>query len=56
MYLHCFNGSRVESIKFAENVLSKCIAFCCFDFAGSGNSEGEYVSLGYYEQVKIIIN
>lgn len=22
----------------------------CFDFAGSGISEGEYVSLGYYEK------
>jgi len=21
---------------------------CCFDFAGSGNSEGEYVSLGHH--------
>jgi alpha/beta superfamily hydrolase len=23
--------------------------FCCFDFSGSGVSEGEYVSLGVFE-------
>lgn len=26
------------------------IGLCCFDFCGSGNAEGEYVSLGFYEQ------
>ena len=49
MYLHCFNGSRIESIKYAEEILSHNVGFCCFDFAGSGLSDGEYVSLGYFE-------
>jgi alpha/beta superfamily hydrolase len=26
------------------------IALCTFDFSGSGNAEGEFVTLGYYEQ------
>lgn len=26
------------------------ISLCTFDFSGCGNSEGDYVSLGYYEQ------
>lgn len=25
------------------------VSLCCFDFAGCGLSEGEYVSLGYFE-------
>ncbi|EDK31323.1 abnormal long morphology protein, putative (macronuclear) [Tetrahymena thermophila SB210] len=58
IYLHCFNGSRIESIKFAEPSISRGCAFCCFDFSGSGLSEGEYVSLGYYEQddVQVVVN
>ncbi|KAL4501631.1 hypothetical protein ABPG72_018682 [Tetrahymena utriculariae] len=58
IYLHCFNGSRIESIKFAEPSISRGCAFCCFDFSGSGLSEGEYVSLGYYEQddVKVVVS
>ena len=50
IYLHGFNGSRIESIKFAEIILQHNISFCCFDFAGSGLSDGEYVTLGYYEK------
>jgi alpha/beta superfamily hydrolase len=30
------------------------ISVVCFDFAGSGLSEGEYVSLGYYEKEDLI--
>lgn len=47
--MHCFNGSRVESVKFSDFVLENGISFCCFDFSGSGLSEGDYVSLGYFE-------
>jgi alpha-beta hydrolase superfamily lysophospholipase len=57
VYLHCFNGSRIESCKFAEQVLRNGVAFCAFDFAGSGLSDGEYVSLGHFEQedVEIVV-
>lgn len=30
------------------------IGVVCFDFAGSGLSEGEYVSLGYYEKEDLV--
>ena len=26
------------------------VALCTFDFCGCGNAEGEFVSMGYYEQ------
>ena len=31
---------------------------CVFDFAGSGQSEGEYISLGHFElgDVEIVVN
>lgn len=37
-------------MKYAEPVVAKGCAFCSFDFSGSGLSQGDYVSLGYYEQ------
>jgi len=40
----------MESIGYAKNVIEKGMAFLCFDFCGSGNSDGETVSLGYFEQ------
>jgi alpha/beta superfamily hydrolase len=58
IYLHCFNGSRIESIKYAEKILEKGVNFFCFDFSGSGLSDGEYVSLGFYEMddVEVVVN
>jgi len=49
IYLHCFNGSRIESVRYAEQIISERISFVCFDFSASGLSAGEYVSLGWYE-------
>jgi len=39
-------------------ILNSGITLFAFDFSGSGRSDGEYVSLGYYEQddVKIIVD
>lgn len=39
--------------KFIKNNL----ALCTFDFSGCGNADGEYVTLGYYEQedLKLVI-
>lgn len=53
IYCHCFNGSRIESLKFAEMIIKQHCYFVNFDFAGSGNSQGDYVTLGYYEQEDI---
>jgi len=32
-----------------KNLISKGIGLCVFDFAATGNSDGKYVSLGWYE-------
>lgn len=47
-----FNVNKLFNIALSYvplviNSIKNC-SFCSFDFAGSGNSEGEYVSLGYY--------
>ena len=50
VFVHGNSSARLEGI----NQLSLCIAFGAtlfsFDCAGSGKSEGKYVSLGYYEK------
>lgn len=49
IYLHGNSSSRLEGLKMLENLLSIDINLFVFDFAGSGLSEGEYISLGYHE-------
>ena len=40
----------MEGLEFAEKFLPLGINVCAFDFSGSGNSEGEYVTHGYQEK------
>lgn len=40
----------VEVIPQLSYLLSLGVAVFAFDFAGSGKSDGDYVSLGYYER------
>ena len=49
VYLHGNSGNRLEGLKLMKKILPHKIAFMCFDFAGTGNSDGEYISLGWYE-------
>ena len=58
IYLHANSSSRLEGILMKNYLLLKNINFLIFDFAGSGISEGEYISLGYHEvnDLNIIIN
>ena len=58
LYLHGNSSSRIEGINIAPILLKKNINLFTFDFAGCGQSEGEYISLGYHEShdVKIIID
>lgn len=46
IYCHCNSGSKVEGVALAKNVLESGFAFLVFDFAGSGLSEGDYITLG----------
>ena len=58
IYLHANSSSRVEGINMKEYLLKNNINICTFDFEGSGQSDGEYISLGYHEkyQVKDIVD
>eukprot|EP01017_Pseudomicrothorax_dubius_P045985 TRINITY_DN8039_c0_g2_i5.p1 TRINITY_DN8039_c0_g2~~TRINITY_DN8039_c0_g2_i5.p1 ORF type:complete len:346 (-),score=93.70 TRINITY_DN8039_c0_g2_i5:35-1072(-) len=50
IYLHGNCSSRMEALPAVEVLLPSKINLVCFDFAGCGLSEGEYISLGYYEK------
>jgi len=50
VYLHGNCSSRVEALATLPVLLPLGVTVFCFDFAGSGRSEGEYVSLGYHER------
>ena len=58
IFLHGNGGSRVDSMKYLRVILENDINLFCFDFAGCGLSEGEYISLGFHEKedLKIIVN
>ena len=50
IYMHGNYGARVELIPQLSYLLNLGLAVFAFDFAGSGKSDGEYVSLGYFER------
>lgn len=58
IYLHGNAGSRIDAKKYLRAILENEINLFCFDFAGCGLSEGEYISLGYHEKadLKIIVD
>jgi pimeloyl-ACP methyl ester carboxylesterase len=49
VFLHCNGGSRVEGLSYLKEVMTAGYNYCVFDFAGSGLSDGSYVSLGFWE-------
>ena len=50
IYSHGNCGSRLDAIQIAPCLLTKGISVVCFDYSGSGISQGAYVSLGYFEK------
>jgi len=52
IYLHGNSGCRLDSFPAIEALLPMCDVFC-FDFSGCGQSEGEYISLGFWEKFDI---
>eukprot|EP00571_Detonula_confervacea_P015627 CAMPEP_0172308426 /NCGR_PEP_ID=MMETSP1058-20130122/9015_1 /TAXON_ID=83371 /ORGANISM="Detonula confervacea, Strain CCMP 353" /LENGTH=774 /DNA_ID=CAMNT_0013020835 /DNA_START=134 /DNA_END=2455 /DNA_ORIENTATION=+ len=50
IYMHGNSSSRTEVIPQLGHLLSLGVSVVAFDFAGSGKSEGEFVSLGFYER------
>jgi len=57
VYLHGNSSSRAEAAPEAKLLLPMNITLFAFDFAGCGKSEGEYISLGWYERddVEVVI-
>lgn len=58
IYLHGNCSSRIETLSTLPVLLPFNITVFCFDFAGSGLSDGEYVSLGYFERddLSVVVN
>ena len=50
IYLHGNSSCRIESLECIHYLLPQNITLFCFDFAGCGNSGGEYISLGWFER------
>lgn len=55
IYLHGNSSSRAEAVQEIKILLPMGITLFAFDFAGCGKSEGEFISLGYYEQDDVLI-
>ena len=50
IYLHGNSSSRCEAYQDISYLLNRNITVFAFDFCGCGQSDGEYISLGYYEK------
>lgn len=50
VYLHGNSSSRLEALTCVPVLLPANITVFCLDTSGSGISEGEYISLGWYER------
>ena len=49
------NGGNCDMVSyFYYHYVKNRVAFACFDFSGCGKSEGEYISLGFYEKDDVI--
>jgi len=57
VYCHGNCGSRIDSLPLLVALLPHNITIFSFDFTGSGRSDGDYVSLGWYEKedLKIVV-
>jgi len=50
VYLHGMCSSRLEASDTLNSLLTRGLTVFCLDFAGCGMSDGEYISLGYFEE------
>jgi len=50
IYLHQNASCRLEALPLVPLFLPLGISLFCFDFAGCGESDGEYISLGWFER------
>eukprot|EP00930_Biecheleria_cincta_P003443 TRINITY_DN104375_c0_g1_i1.p1 TRINITY_DN104375_c0_g1~~TRINITY_DN104375_c0_g1_i1.p1 ORF type:complete len:671 (+),score=114.77 TRINITY_DN104375_c0_g1_i1:227-2239(+) len=50
IFLHGNSSCRLEAMPLLALLMPLKISLFCFDFSGSGLSEGEYISLGWFER------
>jgi pimeloyl-ACP methyl ester carboxylesterase len=48
--MHGNSSCRLEALESVHYLLPQNISLMCFDFAGCGKSEGDYISLGWFER------
>jgi alpha/beta superfamily hydrolase len=48
--MHGNAGNKLEGLSYASKIVKGGCNLCVFDFSGCGNSEGEFVTLGYKER------
>ena len=48
--MHGNSSCRTEALNSVHYLLPQNITLLCFDFSGCGMSEGEYISLGWFER------
>ncbi len=54
IYMHGNASARVEVLPQLTVLLSLGVAVFAFDFAGSGKSDGDHVTLGYFEREDLL--
>eukprot|EP00581_Thalassiosira_minuscula_P008505 CAMPEP_0183707018 /NCGR_PEP_ID=MMETSP0737-20130205/3709_1 /TAXON_ID=385413 /ORGANISM="Thalassiosira miniscula, Strain CCMP1093" /LENGTH=572 /DNA_ID=CAMNT_0025934587 /DNA_START=258 /DNA_END=1976 /DNA_ORIENTATION=+ len=54
IYMHGNASARVEVLPQLTVLLALGVAVFAFDFAGSGKSDGDHVTLGYYEREDLL--
>ena len=52
--MHGNAGNKTEGAEYAPMFLPMGVDFFCFDFSGCGNSEGEWVTLGWKEKLDLL--
>jgi len=50
IYLHGNSSSRLEAREMMQELVARRISLFCYDAAGCGLSDGEYISLGWHER------
>lgn len=58
IYLHCNTGSRLDVVPYLPELIQQNFSVCSFDFSGCGNSDGNYITLGYSEKddIEAVLN
>jgi len=55
IYCHGNSSCRLEALELIPLLIKSNITLFCFDFPACGMSEGDYISLGWYEKDEIHI-